>query len=366
MAKPWNRRLVEVVLALMCLGLIIFMIVRVVEHFTSQKHENVVRTDLVFYDAPNMDQEFDTPCRPHNIARLVRNPQMAVRKRRFRVQTNSMGYRDDEFSLRKEPGTLRIAVVGECVPFGGGVDNDEVYPNLLEQLLEARFPDRKIEILNLGRPGEPEGVLSRLKMELPRLKPDIVLFSPGSSTVRHAAHVGLQPFRLWLLPAEYDVLLDKFRSILLTAAHVCQMQGVKLMLQTPTASSFYFPDGKYWIDAVKQMGQEKGLVVFDTATLVRKAEKEKGVVLETEGKVQRLVAYEEGRPVKVLVEAEYPDDNQVHVVDEIYRFLEEHEEYSLRMTIDDNHLTPEGHEVVAGALLELLISSRLLEPAPGS
>jgi lysophospholipase L1-like esterase len=80
--------------------------------------------------------------------------------------TNAQGMRRKEDVGPKEPGAIRIAVLGDSCTIGFGVphastvkeieDNagrDRPYAEWLELSLRAAFPGRKIEVLNLGVPG---------------------------------------------------------------------------------------------------------------------------------------------------------------------------------------------------------------------
>lgn len=73
---------------------------------------------------------------------------------RMRVRINSKGLRDREFDYKKEPGTYRIGIFGDSFTFGEGVQNNETFPKLLEDLLQAdeqlSRSGKKIEVLNFG------------------------------------------------------------------------------------------------------------------------------------------------------------------------------------------------------------------------
>ena len=73
---------------------------------------------------------------------------------RMTVRINSKGLRDREFDYKKEKDTYRIGVFGDSFTFGEGVQNNETYPKLLENLLTAdqqlSVLGKKIEVLNFG------------------------------------------------------------------------------------------------------------------------------------------------------------------------------------------------------------------------
>lgn len=69
-------------------------------------------------------------------------------------QINRYGLRDVDFSLNKPNNTYRIAVVGDSITFGFGVDLDESYPKILEKNLNHMQQGKvNYEVLNFAIPG---------------------------------------------------------------------------------------------------------------------------------------------------------------------------------------------------------------------
>jgi len=66
--------------------------------------------------------------------------------------TNSLGFRDAEFEIRKGAGTYRILAVGDSVTAGSGVHAEETYPKVLEDLLrgERAATSATIQVVNAG------------------------------------------------------------------------------------------------------------------------------------------------------------------------------------------------------------------------
>lgn len=60
----------------------------------------------------------------------------------YRVQyfINSLGYRDREFTIEKPSDTYRIAVVGDSVTFGVGVELEETFVKGIERRFAADLP----------------------------------------------------------------------------------------------------------------------------------------------------------------------------------------------------------------------------------
>jgi len=67
------------------------------------------------------------------------------------IRRNSWGFREREFDLAKPEGVYRIAVVGDSITFGQGVEEENRFTNLLEKRLNDQ--NGEYEVLNFGRPG---------------------------------------------------------------------------------------------------------------------------------------------------------------------------------------------------------------------
>ncbi len=74
--------------------------------------------------------------------------------------TNAFGMRDRERDLVKPPGTFRIALLGDSIGAGWGVDDDHVFASLLEHSLRAQSEKRgggAVEVWNFSVPGHAPG-----------------------------------------------------------------------------------------------------------------------------------------------------------------------------------------------------------------
>lgn len=65
------------------------------------------------------------------------------------IATNKLGFRDLEFSVDKKPGELRILAVGDSFTFGSGVQLEDSWPQVLEELLR-RGREQPVEVINGG------------------------------------------------------------------------------------------------------------------------------------------------------------------------------------------------------------------------
>jgi lysophospholipase L1-like esterase len=68
--------------------------------------------------------------------------------------SNSVGLREDhEISLIRAEREVRVLFVGGSVTFGFMALPEDTIPHFLEQALQDRLPDRKVESINAGTPG---------------------------------------------------------------------------------------------------------------------------------------------------------------------------------------------------------------------
>ena len=102
------------------------------------------------------------------------NSSFFARKWKEQQRINHLGFREREFSIPKKRGNFRIAVIGDSLTYGQGVDEDERFSNLLESKLR-KFYDG-VEVLNFGRPGAETGDhVVILKDVVTKIAPDFIL-----------------------------------------------------------------------------------------------------------------------------------------------------------------------------------------------
>jgi lysophospholipase L1-like esterase len=84
----------------------------------------------------------------------------ALKRRGVHWHTNTQGMRDENYAQIKPEGTFRIALVGDSIAAGWGVNVDERFEAILENQWNAHFRDagsRVVEILNFAVPGQSPG-----------------------------------------------------------------------------------------------------------------------------------------------------------------------------------------------------------------
>jgi lysophospholipase L1-like esterase len=118
-----------------------------------------------------------------------------IRMRRFRpnltelhnssqpqgLTTNSFGFLGPERSLHKPPNTRRVAVLGDSVAQGWGVDQRRSFVSLLEDRLNAERPaglSHRFEVLNFAVTGyELPQILDVAEEDVPRFEPDVCILA---------------------------------------------------------------------------------------------------------------------------------------------------------------------------------------------
>ena len=102
----------------------------------------------MYYNITQWDPDVGFTAIP-NIQSLQRNYEYEMT-----IQINSRGLRDREFPFIKPPRTIRIGVFGDSFTFGEGVESEQAYPKLLEQLFAKdkglATVGWRVEVLNFG------------------------------------------------------------------------------------------------------------------------------------------------------------------------------------------------------------------------
>lgn len=92
------------------------------------------------------------------------------------VHINSRGFRGDEFTVPKPPGTFRILNIGDSVAFGWEVGLDETYGQQVAAALNETDDGLHYEVINAGTPGwNLETARNFLVQEGLSYDPDLIL-----------------------------------------------------------------------------------------------------------------------------------------------------------------------------------------------
>lgn len=84
---------------------------------------------------------------------------------------------DKDYSKAKTENSLRIAVLGDSVAFGLGVDFNNTFGYVLEKQLSNDF-NKNVEVINFGVPGyDSSAEIEQLKIKALEYNPDVVILS---------------------------------------------------------------------------------------------------------------------------------------------------------------------------------------------
>lgn len=112
-----------------------------------------------------------------NPAYWITNPQIG--RRYFLSQNFLPATAYDAFRQQKPAQAYRIFVLGESAAAGFPYFNNGSFPRMLQARLQARHPDKIIEMINLGLPAVSSYTLLDLAGELVKYQPDAVLIYAG-------------------------------------------------------------------------------------------------------------------------------------------------------------------------------------------
>ena len=277
------------------------------------------------------------------------------------MRTNSLGLRDEEFSVEKEQGAFRILALGDSVTFGWGVEAEETYVEQIEDMLNARFSSRQFEVINAGVPGrDTPNELEYLQQVGLSYDPDLVTVGWVVNDVQGARAVTLLnapiPFkRLLEKSALYVFLRNTIRRGLaygITNIRYDQKAADKeqvTMLESDTpATQAAWVENLGYLEEMARITRQKGiplvLVIFPNS-----------FQLEPE--------YSDARIQAIL--KEFAETNSVSVVDLLPAFKRESQSGTVPLFLPDSHPNPKGHRVAAEEIYTTLITMGLV-PMSGS
>lgn len=147
------------------------------------------------------------------------------------VRINSLGFRGAELREAKEPGTFRIACLGDSFTFGHGVTEEATYARQLEEILNAAAGEPRFETQNYGIGGyNTDQELIVLRTKALRFEPDLVILQwvlddfestrvvVDDSRYAVPSDVRVEKYRNEVVPVSID-LPDPIGSFLLDRSH---------------------------------------------------------------------------------------------------------------------------------------------------
>ena len=127
--------------------------------------------------------------------RKVLKPGSQMSGHRTKISINSMGFRGPELLDPKPENGLRVWVVGGSTTFDVyAPDDTQTWPAKLQAKLAAARPDRVIEVINAGIPGEViAGNQEDFEKYAAKVKPDILVYYHGPNDLRNIRFGGPPP-----------------------------------------------------------------------------------------------------------------------------------------------------------------------------
>ena len=180
---------------------------------------------------------------PHTYLSYVPTPNY----RRGRTFHNSLGYRNNEFSLEKPNEVYRIVALGGSSTYDVRIeDNEKTFTAQLEKLLKEEYGYQNVEVINAGVPGYNSWeILTNLEFRVLDLDPDLVIIYEGTNDV-HARLVEPSAYRgddsgrrqAWQVPPvalwEHSALL----RILSRMTNITRQVSVDDFVSSPTYLSW--------------------------------------------------------------------------------------------------------------------------------
>jgi lysophospholipase L1-like esterase len=260
------------------------------------------------------------------------------------VRTNSRGFRDGEFALPKPVGETRVLALGDSFTFGNGVAVEDTWVQQLEGLLAAELG--AVEVVNGGfatGDHQPGGYVAWLASDGLALDPDLVVVGLCLNDL------GDVPMAL-VPPAVAEPWLGGASTLLV---HLQQMRADRAFERAA------LPDARLLLEIAPEpwLATQRGLVGL------RDLCNERGVAFAV-AVFPMLERLEPGRyPFQGLHDAvaEFAARESIALVDTLPAFMGR-DAHALWAHPTDQHPSPQGHALIAGALrgplLGLLLERR--------
>lgn len=147
----------------------------VLAHLTARSARSEPQADRVVQNACSSDESFKFSAFQQMGGGLIRHPQLGWLLNPDTIG-NVKGYLGDCVPYSKTPGTIRIVLLGDSFTGAIQVPYRETFASRLGELLSKRYPNKKIEVINLGIGGYGiDQQYSTLVNEGKKYHPDLVI-----------------------------------------------------------------------------------------------------------------------------------------------------------------------------------------------
>ncbi len=266
---------------------------------------------------PNLkNAQVVVPDRPHDPSEVFseNKAQTIQRTRQFTVNTNTLGFRDQE--LANQP-PIEVVCVGDSVTFGWGVAGDESYPAQIEKFLN-------IGVLNTGvpalKPEHVEAYIQSILLSIAPTQPKVLL-------------VAMRPN--WMTPNPLQGYVQTMKRI----HNTLSQQGIQMGIILPPLASFD-PKGRSnnarEVDFIKR--ELSQIEILDTTPIFDANLPEGGVSLQLNHGKQQMI---DRTSKEVLAEGAQPKPPQ-SLAPEIVAMFETNHSIKEPLFYDGGHPDAEG------------------------
>jgi len=269
---------------------------------------------------------------------------------RYEISINSLGFRGPELAINKPTNGLRVWCIGGSTTFDiFAPTNEDTWPFRLQAALQAALPDRHVEVVNAGIPGEVlSGSREDFESFYSRVNPDYLVVYHGPNDLRFAASSQAMPNQ------EPSVLhsLATFRMI----SRWIPIQTVRSEWQDHTIDGFQWSridrDLRGFLDSAESKGVEVVMATHahrahdDSTGLSARAQVGEGTTLlqmSPEGVIAAFAQY--NRLVEQLAE-----DRGVSYADVRSAVPPDRDYFG-----DHTHFTPDGSELAAQEIAKAIL-----------
>ncbi len=282
----------------------------------------------------------------------------------YRMTISRQGLRDREVAVPKPPGTYRIIALGDSITAGFGAELDDAFVKLLERSLQGESAGRTIEVVNAGTDdyGTQQERIWLQERGL-TFEPDLLILN-----------VFLNDARGFSSPPAVVAALNNF-FVRRSAFYLLYRNWVReqMVAREKSSPSFRFRyvenrESRAWVTDPEALTR-----------VIREADRDWGMawndeeLARIEGELEQIIRLADGHGFKLLLVI-FPVDVQVYAqvdtplgldrpqqklvafaqsqhvpVLDLLPVLRGHRDEDL--FCDQAHLTPEGHRIVAEALL---------------
>lgn len=304
-----------------------------------------------------------------------------TKERSFDVtfRTNSRGLRDKDYELEKPDNVTRIVVLGDSFTWGFGVNDDEVYTEVLERRLND------VEVINLGVTGFAISQEIRyLKREGLKYNPDIVLlalcmndlpyaqFEPRTLNRKRLELPSDESLFVWVKKrasensALYSFVKERINTsktlvkLLVRLKLKERLEGFgELDINLKPALKVYpetlqeaFEFNKRQLRKVHDELRDKGIrfiiaMIPSLQSVDEKAFRHSIAYLDFSPE-----DFELGKPYRLI--EEFGEENGIEVINPLFAFRRKHTDEATLFLRNDMHFTEFGHELFAQEIAEYL------------